>query len=413
MLSNLVDPLPTVDSAPTICTLCGLMCNLEMPITSRCERRNGWLSAVPARSREARRFNLSDKFSKTKLDAGTLIWLDACDVQTTRAAVQLAQRVGATIHVGQSTGSHAAKKVMASDGWLGTTLSEISARAELVVTLGNGVRSEAPLLAERFFQSQTQQTQPYWIHISQQADNRDSAGQASENKLAVAPHEIIHWPRDQWFEGLSQLALNILQSSNDAVEASESSIAKSTIRQLSARLLAAKQSVWLWDVDELHFQSDELIIHRILSMAKTLSEQSRCALLPMDLNVGRVTAEETLLWLTGCPTTATWSGSHWYRSPRFADYSLEQWASAFSSIIVVSSLASDRSLPSLPADLTIQTAPVNQEHEIQVAAVGRDCSGHLFRGDRGTVLFVEAASTSELPTAAELLTQLMENAVVN
>ncbi len=408
MLRNLVDSLPSVAIAPTTCTLCGLMCDLELPMASRCERRNRWMNAVPARSREVVGANLSDRFSEIKLNAATLIWLDAGDVQTTRAAIQLAQHLGATIHVGQSTGSHAAKKVMASDGWLGTTLSEISARADLVVTLGDGVRSEAPLLADRFFQSQSRSAQPYWIHISQQSVDGASLTRTDDEKSGVAPHEVIHWPREQWFERLSQLTLNVMEPSTWVPDSTEPSVA-----QLSARLLSAKQSVWLWDMDELHFQSDELIIRRMQSIAQALSEQMRCALLPLDLNIGRVTAEETLLWLTGCPTTATWNGSNWYRSPRFADYSLEQWSSAFSSIVLVSNLASDRSLPSLPANITIQTGPANQEHERQVAAVGRDCSGHLFRGDRGTVLFVEAASTSELPTAAKLLTQLMENAVVN
>jgi hypothetical protein len=133
----------------------------------------------------------------------------------------------------------------------------------------------------------------------------------------------------------------------------------------------------------------------------------------LDLNVGRVTAEETLLWLTGCPTTATWSGEHWYQSPGYAGSSLEQLSAAFTSIVLVRSLASDRSLPNLLADLTINTSPAKQQQDVQVAAVGRDCSGHLFRGDRGTVLHVAATASSDLPTAADLLTQMTENAVAN
>ena len=321
-------------------------------------------------------------------------------MQTTRAAIQLAQRVGATIHVGQSTGSHATKKVVSSGGWLGTSLSEISARADLIVTLGDGVCREAPLLSERFFQSLTRSTQPNWIHISQHSGDWGTS--------SVRPCEVIHWPRAQWFDLLSQLAMYLLDPSDVPDQ-----IKRPAIKQLTTQLLAAKQTVWLWDVDELHFQSDELIVRRMLSIAQTLSEQSRCNLLPLDLNVGRVTAEETLLWLTGCPTTATWDGERWYRSPRYADYSLEQWSVAFSNIVLVSSLASDRSLPNLPASITFQTTPTTQKHEFQVAAVGTDCSGHLFRGDRGVVLYAESTTSSELPTAAELLTQLMENAVVN
>lgn len=398
MLSNLDAPKQSVDAAPTICTLCGLTCDLSLSIVSRCDRRNRWLEAATPRNRKVA--NVAERLSQVKLNSSTLIWLDASDVQTTRAAIQLAQHLGATIHVGQSTGSHATKKVIASDGWLGTSLSEVSARADLIVTLGDGIRGEAPLLAERFFQSQTRTVQPHWIHISQHATVVDEPS-------AVAPHEVIHWPRQQWFDSLSQLALHLNSSSPVANAASPA------IAQLSTRLLDATQAVWLWDVDELHFQTDELIVRRMLSIAKTLSERMRCNLLPMDLNVGRVTAEEVLLWLTGCPTTATWDGSHWYRSPHYADYTLEQWSDAFASIVLVRSLASDRSLPNLPASVIIQTSPADQQHEFQVAAVGQDCSGYLFRGDRGVVLYAEATTSSELPTAAELLTQLMENTVDN
>lgn len=408
MLSNLVDSLPKADATSKLCTLCGLMCDLDSPITSHCDRRNRWNANVPQRGRDASRSTLSQQLSRIKLNADTLIWLDACDVQTTRAAIQLARRAGLTIHVGQSTGAHATKRVMASEGWFGTTLAEISARSELIVSLGDGVRRESPLLAERFFQSHSRTAQPVWLHISEHATPRTPASEAAQVTQANEPQQIIHWPREKWFDNLSQVALSLLQSSSI-----ESRAPDATVPALSAQLLAAKQTVWVWDIDDLHFQSDELIVRRMLSIAKTLNEQMRCGLLPLDMNLGRVTAEETLLWMTGCPTTATWSGSHWYRSPRFADFTLEQWTATFSSIIVVSSLDSDRSLPNLPADLTIQTAPASQDHEIQVAAVGRDCPGHLFRGDRGAVLFADATSTSELPTAAEVLTQLMEHIVAN
>ncbi len=386
------------------------MCDLRMPQSKQCNRLNQWLAEAPSPVPEKPASDVPQRLARVKLDAGTLIWLDACDVQTTRAAVRLARQVGATIHVGQSAGSHAVKSVIASDGWLGTTLSELSARAELIVTLGDGVLRKAPLLAERFFQSPARAVQPNWIHISMSQHFSDDVlvGQASGSQLCVTPHNWLHWPREQWFENLTQLALALQPSASQVSLSTES-----TITNLSASLLACKQSVWLWDVDDMHFHADELILRRILSMARSLSEWARCALLPLDLNIGRVTAEETLLWLTGCPTTATWSGNHWYRSPRYVGSSLEQLSGEFSSIVLVQSLASERALPNLLTDLTIKTSPPKQPQEVQVAAVGRDCSGHLFRGDRGTVLYVEATSSSDLPTAAQLLTQLTENAVAN
>lgn len=395
MLSNILKPSSSLDRVTSHCTLCGLMCDTAADLPNGCARRECWLATLPHRKRE---FQADDgaleRFGRIQLNDRTLIWLDACDVQTTRAAVQLARSIGGTIHVGQSTGAHAVKSVMASDGWFGTTLSEVAARAEMIVTLGDGLSSEAPLLGDRFFRSTTRDTQPYWLHISPHAQG--NASQASGEGNRAAPDEYIHWPREQWFERLSQLAMGLLPAMQN-VSLAEADLAR--------RLQAVKQSVWMWDVDDLHFQVDELLIRRLLSIARTLNEQARCALLPLELNVGRVTAEETLLWLTGCPTTATWMGDHWYRSPHYSAYSLEQWSDAFSSILLVSTLASDRTLPNLRTSMTLQTQPASQPHEIQVAAVGLDTSGHLFRGDRGAVHFLQATSPSGLPAAASLLTQ--------
>jgi hypothetical protein len=248
MDSNSVASLPSVRGLPVICTLCGLMCELGPPASNQCNRLDRWVAAAPSRAREQHASDVSQRLASVKLDAGTLIWLDACDVQTTRAAVRLARQVGATIHVGQSAGAHAVKCVITSDGWLGTTLSELSARAELIVTLGDGVFSESPLLAERFFHSPARAIQADWIHISQHASEDNFGQPASGNtntngsKNPVTPRDWIHWPREQWFERLSQLAISVQPA------------AVPTLADLSARLLASIHSVWVWDVDDFGFE---------------------------------------------------------------------------------------------------------------------------------------------------------------
>ena len=135
----------------------------------------------------------AETLASVKLDASSLIWLDSCDVQTTRAAVATAQRTGATIHVGQSPGSVAVKSAMFGGAWFGTTLAEVPARAELIVTVGDGLLSEAPLLADRFFKTPERSTAPrstapHWIHIS--AHEQSSGEHASRRAEAtlLEPH---------------------------------------------------------------------------------------------------------------------------------------------------------------------------------------------------------------------------------
>ncbi|MEZ6079198.1 MAG: hypothetical protein R3C56_27070 [Pirellulaceae bacterium] len=68
----------------------------------------------------------------------------------TRSAVSLAQAVRGTVHIGQSSGSAATHRVLADQGWLGSSLAEVATHADLIVTLG-GLRVESPLLALRFW----------------------------------------------------------------------------------------------------------------------------------------------------------------------------------------------------------------------------------------------------------------------
>ena len=387
---------------------------------------DGFVSRIAFNSCDTREHaETNGPLSNLIVDTETLIWLDSCDVQTARAAVSLAKRSGATIHVGQSTASHAVKSVMSNAGWFGTTLSEVAARAQLIVTLGDGVLSESPLLAERFFRSRDETSQARWLHISSH-EPRVSTSSIS-NTLTAAPDGWLRWPREDWFEQLSRLACDIQPSASTQLSSQRTNSQEAdSLRVDSTRgkvgteqelccvdyfelvdqLKAADQVVWIWDIDDLHFGTDELVVRRMLSIANTLNEAGRCALLPLDMNIGRVTAEETLLWLTGCPGTACWQGDRWDRVSRYAGYSLEQWADAFPKILLISNLASDRSLPNLPATVTLQAKPALRSGDIQVAAVGIECSGHLFRGDRGTVHFCEATQSSARPSALQLLNSL-------
>jgi hypothetical protein len=346
---------------------------------------------------------LREKIDKLVLDSRTLIWLESCDVQTARSAIGLAQRIGGTVHVGESTGSHTLKAVMASEGWLGTTLSEMATRSDLIVTLGDSIRSEAPLLPARFFNSSTRTNSSHWLHItSRELPTPPTDASHPHTAQTQSPDEIICVPRENWFAWFTQLALSL--QSNQPLSDSDST--NQSAKTLAHRLKSAPQTTWLWDIDELHFSTDELLIRRMLTICRLLSDTQRCSLLPLDMNVGRVTAEETLLWLTGCSTTASYAEGRWQSPTRYLGYSLEQWQRSFNTIIMVSNLPKLRSLPSLQSDLILQTQPVQSGCEFQVAAIGVTASGHLFRGDRGMVHYVPALMQSTMPTAADILTSL-------
>lgn len=374
---------------PSHCCLCGLLCSLEhagvaaAPPTavSSCARRRQWLersqTVSPASLRPAHEevTALATLFSTPH---NPLIWIDAADVATLRAAVQLAQVTGATLHVGGTTGADITHRVLTTEGWLGTSLGEVATHADLIITLGDSLLSEFPLLSERFIQPTVKENRGRWLHLGPQAQPQPATAGATRHD----------WPRQEWYDRLSELLLS-MQPHAPVSDSSE-------LQPIRAALQNSRSCVWLWDIDEFCDSIDELTIRRLLGIARKLSEQSRCALLALDTRVGRVTADETLLWLTGCRSTARYVNQRWVSPPELAEYTLDTWAATFDKVLFVQTVPSVGALPDLPCSHYL--LPATRLPRIgaisgggaspritSVAAVGIETSGHLFRGDRATM----------------------------
>jgi hypothetical protein len=314
------------------------------------------------------------------------------------------------VHVGSSTGAELIQRVMTSEGWLGATLAEVATHADRIVTLGAGIVREAPLLAERFIKPAVAAGRARWTHIA-------SDVQAAE---MGATHNLT-WPRAEWYSRLTQLLWSMQPQGDRAGLTGD-------MAELSADLQQARYSVWLWEMDELCDAVDELIVRRLLGISRRLSDDRRCALLCLDSSVGRVTALETLLWLTGCHATARYTGSRWVCDALLAQATLNDWQERFDAILMIRSLPGLSPLPNLnsahhlvPA-CTPAVELIDDKRVTRVAAVSVESAGHVFRGDRATTLLCTAGdeesqrlphqagdwvdSTSGLPTAAQVLEEV-------
>lgn len=369
----------------TICTLCGLAC--EEPLG--CHRAESWHPSYKTNSVE-----LDEYVRQAALElarAGRpLFWLDAADVRTVRSIVKLAQACEGTIHVGQSTGLQCLKRVMKDSGWLTTTLAEVADRADLVVSIGNNLLQLAPLLQPRFIAPSAA-----WLHV---ADS--PRGQRHQGRQ---PKEVV-WPRDTWFDRLTELVL--LVRSGAAPNGTHPQV-----DLLLKHLQSASNIVWLWDIDEMHFDTDELIIRRLVSLAQLISEstshQARCRLLPIDNRVGRVSAEETLLWLTGCSTTAKWNGQRWWSMPRWETFDLRDWSREFDVRWMISNVPSEHHSPNIEYQRQLHWSANSSDASWVVTGVGWQERGHLFRGDRGMLLFTDTSeevdANARLASASEII----------
>ena len=397
------------------CCLCGLMCPvapegglIAIPgaAESDCPRRTAWFDQIAASSGSARRARpangpLSPTVEEGESSAGAqiaellrtagkpLLWIDAVDVHTLGAAVELARVTGATLHVGTATGPRIVRRVVTTEGWLGTSLAEIAAHADLIITVGGGILSEAPLLASRYLQPAVQAGRADWYHIGDLPFAMPTpplpSGSTDQGGGSAAAAQHLPWPRSDWYARLTDVLLGLRDDSR-ATPTDPSTMA------LVGALRGARNAVWLWDVDEFHDSIAELTVRRILGIARRLSTTSRCGLLALDANVGRATADEALAWLTGHHGTVRHDGVTWRSLDGWDARALRDWEREFDAIVIVRSLPSLRPLPDLRCERLIASTEGSAwigggaAPTIRVGAVGRETSGYVFRGDRVVVL---------------------------
>ncbi len=374
------------------------MCSLRSELPSNCERRTRWLKqpnpTVQPQSTEDNDSQIQKISQLFAAGTKSLIWIDATDVNSVRAAVELTRAACATIHIGSSTSAQNFHRILTSEGWIGTSLAEVATQADLIVTLGNGILTEAPLLRERFIAPAVEGRQATWCHIS-------------DSELPIAgTNWQEHWPRSQWYAKLTQLLLAIQEPQKLGENSTQ-------VNQLAQQLLDSRYAVWLWDADEFCNTVDELCIRRLLGLARALSAHSRCSLLRLESDVGRATAEETLLWLTGFSPTASYDGQRWHSRLHTENYTLEGWQQEFDSILFLRTVPTVRPMPGLAASHYILPSTANVSHLEQqsttgVATCGVDYAGHLWRGDRAMALFCPPVKVPDASTPQRTAEDVLE-----
>ncbi len=400
------------DDPQPMCSLCGLACPVSMfdelasEGAARCPRLSDWRNRFDLRTSEDRfEEERSDRLHQIKIDSSSLIWLDGTDVRTTRHVVRMAQRTGATIHVGQSPGSPALKRVMRIERWHGTTLAEIASQCDLIVTIGDGVLTESPLLIDRFWDRPDASVNRHWFHIT--SESVVDGGRAT--RLARQPDRTILVERRDWYAFFTLLALELDSQAETLGGAKDPNLPMAEAVEVAGCIVQHRACALVWDIDDLYFDVDETILRRLASIARIIHDREdghRCGLLPIDMQLGRLTAEETLMWMTGHASTIRWRQDRWDSPSHVESFSIDDWQTHFETIVLVNNVARLKSSPNLNATLSLQTSAARGSNEIQVASVGVDDSGHLFRGDKAFVGYYPATCNSQLKPAVYWLQTL-------
>jgi len=396
------------------CTFCGLLCSIDalhqQHAIFSCPRVQSYFSLdpQPSQTTDGNVQSIAEQVHQLLSKARRpLLWLDGADVLTTRAAVDLAWKHRAAIHVPKSTGGQIVHRLVCSDGWLGTTLADMSEHAQLVITLGTSWITQMPLLVHRWFKAPLpgDQSQPrpadsrQWWHIGSQLAAMEQLGSQLASSAATAmPDRWFQWPQSEWYLRMTE-CVRLLgnaqhQSAHGTVHTETQASATSTDEELLANAICnSVNTTIVWEISEFKRPEDEMIVYRLLNLARLRNQFARCSLLALNADAGRETAHETLLWLTGCDGVAVPDGDKWKGSLGMVGSNDSDWHNDYDVIVLVRNTPSLSPLPDIGWHMalcdpgSIGLSPTTLK-TVPVAMAGVQVPAFLLRGDRGTLQFV-------------------------
>lgn len=333
--------------------------------------------------------------AKLPTDKKTLWWIDSADVQSTRQIIQIAEARGDDIHIGQSTSTGLQRRVSESTGWLGTTLAEATGHSQLVITLGSEVETELPQLGKQLTRAEST-----WIHLGEWRCE------------PVKPDYVIPVAVSDLYALLTEVLLRLRYESLSQRDADS--------QLLYSAITESDYTTVLWSADQFNDDIDELTLRRLVAISHLVSQTQRLCLLPIEANPGRVTASETLSWLTGYTPSVSLHDGQCRSQVERAAWPLERFRKAFRCIVMLRSVAAAAPLPRVNADVSIVPAGFTESAQgevVEVTSVGLGAAGHLMRGDAALTVFhdgtfddVSGTSSNERiagpPSAIELLSEL-------
>lgn len=327
----------------------------------------------------------------------------ATDVAGMRAAIMLAERLGAVVDGMNSAAALRNILVLQDSGWMTTTLGEVRNRADLFVALGVDIETLFPRFFERHI----------WV---------------DGMFVDAACREVVYLgkpPSDPWAESPSRrkpmvlacadedlpevvAVLRALVKDRPAMVETVGGISVSDLKSLADKLKNADYGVIAWAAGAMNWPQAELTVQVICKMVKELNRTTRCAGLPLGGREGDQTATQVCGWLTGFPARVSFSrGFPEYDPYLFASDRLLAsgevdallWVSAYN----VSRTPPPSEVPTIVLGRSGMTFEHPPEVYIPVGVPGIDHAGHTYRMDNVVAVRLFKLRDSGLPSTAQVL----------
>jgi formylmethanofuran dehydrogenase subunit B len=416
--------------APACCGFCGLLCDdltveadgSALTVTAAgCERSQASFTRISRASADERapriRGQAVELPAALKEAAGILqrsrLPLFAglgTDVLGMRGLMELADRCGAVLDHMNAEAKFRNILTVQSNGWITTTFSELSNRADLVLMIGTDGVSRFPRFFERLvwpgealFTPDLEQRRV--VYLGPAADR--SAGTTPKGVAAQAlPCNAADMP--------DVIAALRAQYNGRRIDAAVvGGLPVEALRALADQLRSAQYAVLVWVAPDLSFSHAELTTQAIAGLLADINETTRAAGLPLGGNDGDFSADAVLLWQSGFPFRTSFASGQPDYDPRLfsAEGVLERGEA--DALLWVSSLDSQR--PRLQAEvpaivLASAGTPVDPSVDvwIPVATPGVDAAGHMVRADKILILPLQALVATGMPTVQAVARGLLQ-----
>jgi formylmethanofuran dehydrogenase subunit B len=319
--------------------------------------------------------------------------LTGSDIATQRAAIALADRLGATIDPALRAFHRAAIQAVQSVGISTCTLGEVKQRADLVVFWGCDPDATHPALRERF------------LDVTGEFVKARQILAIGSQRPAGRIDKFFQLPVDQQYTSISTLRVLV---------AGREISCTPDLQALAELLKIANYSVIFFGPE----LSGVPELEALFQLVRQLNAQTRCA----AMGLGGAQIENVLTWQTGYPFAVNFALGYPRYSPHTfsANYLLEH--EQVDAVLLVGSeglehlsVAAQKQLEKLSVillDDASQECEFKPTVNIPTAVPGIHCAGTVFRMD-GVPLRLPAIFDSELPNAADVLSAIQQGVLTS
>jgi formylmethanofuran dehydrogenase subunit B len=324
--------------------------------------------------------------------------IGACDVAGTRAAIQLAARIGGVIDHSESKGAFRELDVMRSFGKFIVTPNEARQRADTVLLVGSGLTKLWPNMVERLGLAGL----PRLGLPPQRRQILCLGGSGEERALSTLADQTIAAEDD----ALPSL-IAALRARNAQRWVALSAPDGDALETVAEVLKDAKFGVAVYSPASL----DALAIEMLAGLVADLNKTTRFSTISVGGSGNAETAMQTAGWMTGFPLRTGFGREYPEHDPWRFDASRLIESGEADALIWTSS---EPGLPALPPRIPVvalsagQPARNDVRVQITVGQPGRDHDGVDFARETQSLVWRRASHETELPSAAFVLEQIVE-----